>query len=57
VGLSSRNAVHFVITKGWVNFHEFARFQTEIDAALEAAIAALVDSGRTTSGRRIIKLP
>ena len=31
--------------------------QTEIDAALEAAIAALVDSGRTASGRRIVKLP
>jgi hypothetical protein len=31
--------------------------QTEVDAALEAAIAALVDSGRTASGRRIIKLP
>jgi len=31
--------------------------QIEIDAALEAAIAALPDSGRTASGRRIIKLP
>jgi hypothetical protein len=31
--------------------------QTEIDAALEAAIAALPDSGRIASYRRIIKLP
>jgi hypothetical protein len=31
--------------------------QTEIDAAIEAAIAALFDSGRIASGRRIIKLP
>jgi hypothetical protein len=31
--------------------------QTEIDAAIEAAIAALPDSGRIASGRRIIKLP
>ena len=31
--------------------------QIEIDAAIEAAIAALPDSGRTASGRRIIKLP
>jgi hypothetical protein len=31
--------------------------QTEIDAAIDAAIAALPDSGRTTCGRRIIKLP
>lgn len=30
--------------------------QTEIDA-VEAAIAALPDSGRIASGRRIIKLP
>jgi uncharacterized protein YigE (DUF2233 family) len=26
VGVSSSNAVHFVITKRWVNFYEFARF-------------------------------
>jgi len=26
VGLSSPTKLHFVITKGWVNFHEFARF-------------------------------
>ena len=26
VGVSSPTGVHFVITKGWVNFHEFARF-------------------------------
>jgi uncharacterized protein YigE (DUF2233 family) len=26
VGVSSPTAVHFVITKGWVNFYEFARF-------------------------------
>jgi uncharacterized protein YigE (DUF2233 family) len=26
VGLSSPTEVHFVITKGWVNFDEFARF-------------------------------
>ena len=26
VGVSSPTEVHFVITKGWVNFHEFARF-------------------------------
>jgi hypothetical protein len=31
--------------------------QTEINAAIEVAIAALPDSGRTASGRRIIKLP
>jgi len=31
--------------------------QTEIDAAIEAAIAALPDSGRIGNGRRIIKLP
>jgi hypothetical protein len=31
--------------------------QPEIDAALEAAIAALPGSGRTACGRRIIKLP
>lgn len=31
--------------------------QPEIDAALEAAIAALPDAGRTANGRRIIKLP
>ena len=31
--------------------------QTEIDAAIEAAIAAPPDSGRIASGRRIIKLP
>jgi hypothetical protein len=31
--------------------------QTEIDAAIEAAIAALPDSGRIANGRRIIKLP
>jgi len=30
--------------------------QTEIDAALEAATAALPDSGQTAGGRRIIKL-
>jgi uncharacterized protein YigE (DUF2233 family) len=26
VGVSSQTEVHFVITKGWVNFYEFARF-------------------------------
>jgi uncharacterized protein YigE (DUF2233 family) len=26
VGVSSSSEVHFVITIGWVNFHEFARF-------------------------------
>ena len=26
VGVSSPTEVHFVITNGWVNFHEFARF-------------------------------
>ena len=26
VGLSSPTEVHFVISKGWVNFDEFARF-------------------------------
>ena len=26
VGVSSPTEVHFVITKGWVNFYEFARF-------------------------------
>jgi len=26
VGVSSPTQMHFVITKGWVNFHEFARF-------------------------------
>ncbi len=26
VGVSSPNEVHFVITKGWVNFYDFARF-------------------------------
>lgn len=26
VGVSSGTRVHFVITRGWVNFHEFARF-------------------------------
>ena len=31
--------------------------QTEIDAAIDAAIAALPDSGRAACGRRIIKLP
>jgi hypothetical protein len=31
--------------------------QPEIDAALEAAIAALPGSGRTATGRCIIKLP
>ena len=31
--------------------------QTEIDAAIEAAIAALPDSGRIANGRRIIKPP
>jgi hypothetical protein len=36
---------------------ELAFRQTEIDAALKAAIAALPGSGRTASGRRIIKLP
>jgi uncharacterized protein YigE (DUF2233 family) len=26
VGVSSPTEVHLVLTKGWVNFHEFARF-------------------------------
>ena len=31
--------------------------QTEIDAAIEAALADVLDSGRKAGGRRIIKLP
>jgi len=31
--------------------------QTEIDAAIEAALAEVLDSGRKAGGRRIIKLP
>jgi hypothetical protein len=31
--------------------------QTEINAAIEAALAEVLDSGRKAGGRRIIKLP
>ena len=42
VGVSSSTQVHFVITKGWVNFYEFARFFRD---GLGCANALFLDGG------------
>ena len=42
VGVSSSSEVHFVITKGWVTFHEFARFFRD---ALGCNNALFLDGG------------
>ncbi|MDP9137826.1 MAG: phosphodiester glycosidase family protein [Pseudomonadota bacterium] len=46
VGLSNPTAVHFVITEGWVNFHDFARFFRD---GLGCPNALFLDGG-TASG-------
>jgi uncharacterized protein YigE (DUF2233 family) len=45
VGLSSPTEVHFVITKGWVNFYEFARFFRD---ALGCNNALFLDRGEAS---------
>ena len=45
VGASSLTEVHFVISKGWVNFHEFARFFRD---ALGCDNALFLDGGRAS---------
>lgn len=42
VGVSSPSEVHFVITKGWVNFHDFARFFRD---SLGCSNALFLDGG------------